>query len=189
MFSRGNLTASALRDFYTAFSTLAAAVAPVTVASLRASLETHGVEVRQYLFFGRKERVSRAKQTTMHRQVHALIALLLLVWFQVLWFTGSSLLGSLHKPTADEANLFEQSLISKGVIPREPRGGTSPSPSPTSTPLQPEIQQGALAEYVFWTFQRTASAQSEPRSVNAWSAKLRYSRTVSTKSVRAFWRS
>jgi hypothetical protein len=167
MLSHGDLTPSAQRDFYAAFSSLAAAVAPVTVASLRASLDAYGVEVRQYLFFGRKERISLAKRATMHRQIQALIAFGLLLLFQASWFTASSLLGSLPKPPADEAKLLERSLLRSGKIVSEPTGGPSPSPSPTSTtPSQSEIQQGGLAdglnaqvEYVLWTIQRSATVE------------------------------
>ena len=52
------------------------------------------------------------------------------------------------------------------MIPSELRGGPSPSPYPTSTPPQQEIQQGALAdglnaqvEYVLWTIQRSATVE------------------------------
>src|SRR5580698_365643 len=47
-FSQGRLTAAAQRDFYVAFGSLAGAVVPVTVASLRASLDEYGVIVRKF---------------------------------------------------------------------------------------------------------------------------------------------
>ena len=52
------------------------------MASLRSSLDAYGVEVRQYLFFGRKERVSLAKRTTKHRLIQALITFGMLFVFQ-----------------------------------------------------------------------------------------------------------
>jgi hypothetical protein len=126
-------------------------------------LDLYGVEVKQYLFLGPKKRVSLAKWTTMHRQFHVLIAFWALLGSQAIWFTASSLLGSLPKPPADEANLF------KGVNASELRGG--PYPSPTSTPPQPGIQQGALAdglnaqnEYFLWTKRRRATVES----LNYW---------------------
>jgi hypothetical protein len=78
----------------------------------------------------------------MHRQFHALIAFGMLLGFQAIWFTASSLLGSLPKPPADGANLFRN-----GVIPSALTGGPPPSAD-------------GLVEYVLWTIQRRATVES-----------------------------
>jgi hypothetical protein len=164
-FSRGELSGAAQTNFYSAFSHLAAGVAPVTVASLKASLDEYGVEVRPFLFFGPKDRISLARRATMRRQRLALLAFLALLAVHSIWFVATSLMGSIGKAPADEANLLIQSCIRTGQIPSPKHSATAaPSPTPkptvsnvsnvTTPPASTSDDLSSQVAYVLWTFQR-----------------------------------
>ena len=92
-------------DFYQAYSALAAKVAPVTVASLRDSLDEYGVPVKRFFIFGKKEKKSLAFRVAVWHWAWALFVVSMLILAQGYWLAGNSILIALAKPTIDEADL------------------------------------------------------------------------------------
>lgn len=183
-FSQKKLSGAAQTNFYSALSRLAAGVAPVTVASLKASLDEYGVETRSFLFFGPKVRMSFARRATMRRQRLAVLAFITLLAVHSIWFVATSLMGSIAKAPADETNLLIQNCRRTGQIPSpkknvtatpsptpgtvssqeagQRREGDNAAPSPTPIPAVSSVSTSpptsddlsSQVAYVLWTFQR-----------------------------------
>jgi hypothetical protein len=84
-----------------AFRTLAEAVAPVTPASIQASLKRYGHPVGLF----RKQKSLSTIEIT-RRWYYAIAACIILFVFQALWTVGSNLLSALPTPPADEATIM-----------------------------------------------------------------------------------
>ena len=106
LFSRGELKGDAQKKFYADFSKLAATVAPVTVASLKASLEQYGPGRRTWFGFGRRVPCSYAQCAARSHRAWAMLALVSLLVVQSYWLIGSNLLNALPKLTDAERNVI-----------------------------------------------------------------------------------
>jgi glutathione-specific gamma-glutamylcyclotransferase len=134
LYKEGKLEGKAQADFYQAYSTLAAKIAPVTVASLRDSLDEYGVPVKQFFFFGKKEKRSLASRVAAWHKAWALFVVSMLILAQGYWLVGNGILITLAKPTIDEADLTYRYVMLGGnspIFPAFPASIPAGSPAPT----------------------------------------------------------
>jgi cation transport protein ChaC len=134
LYKEGKLESKAQGGFYQAYSTLAAKIAPVTVASLRDSLDEYGVPVKQFFFFGKKEKRSLAARVAAWHKAWALFVVSMLIIAQGYWLVGNGILLTLAKPTIDEADLTYRYVMLGGsstIFPAFP--ASSPAASPALT--------------------------------------------------------
>src|SRR2546423_968114 len=110
LFVAGKLIGDEQKKFYTAYSALAAAIAPVSVATLKSSLDEYGIEVRRFIF-GTKVRISCARVASRTYRFWAMVALFSLLIVQSYWLIGSSLLNAFPKATAEEIESIVRSRI------------------------------------------------------------------------------
>lgn len=80
---------------YEAYRTLAKLVAPVSVASLRDSLDVFGLLRKRWGFFGERVRCSLATIACRRQKAWAFVALILLVLVQSYWVVGNNLVESI----------------------------------------------------------------------------------------------
>jgi glutathione-specific gamma-glutamylcyclotransferase len=134
LYKGGKLESKAQADFYHAYSTLAAKIAPVTVASLRDSLDEYGVPVKQFFFFGKEEKRSLAARVAGWHKVWALFVVSMLIIAQGYWLVGNGILITLAKPTIDEADLTYRYVVLGGSSTIFPAfAAPSPAASPAET--------------------------------------------------------
>src|SRR5438045_3442950 len=91
LFKAGNLVGEEQKKFYVAYSALAVAISPVTVATLKSSLDEYGIEGRRWFLFGPKVKFPWARVASWSYRAWAMIALLSLLIVQSYWLIGSSL--------------------------------------------------------------------------------------------------
>jgi hypothetical protein len=106
-FSERALLDAEQQQLCAAFRTLAEAVAPVTPASIQASLKRYGHPVGLF----RKQKSLSTIEIT-RRWYYAIAACIILFVFQALWIVGSNLLSALPKPPADEETIMAR-IITK----------------------------------------------------------------------------
>jgi hypothetical protein len=134
LYKEGKLESKAQGDFYQAYSTLAAKIAPVTVASLRDSLDEYGVPVKRFLFFGKEEKKSLAARVASWHKVCSLFVVSTLIIAQAYWLAGNSILINLAKSTIDEADLTYRYVMLGGsstIFPAFPPSSTAENPGQT----------------------------------------------------------
>jgi hypothetical protein len=132
LYSDKNLKGDAQRKFYADYSALASGIAPVTVDSLKASMDEYGVPSKAFCFFGPEKKVSRATASARYHRNLALIALFWVIFVQSVWFVGTSLIHAMPTPTADEVDAIVRLTLSPG----------------SSNQTEPEKLAAAKAEYV-----------------------------------------
>jgi hypothetical protein len=99
----GDLKGDKQREFYANYSTLASRIWPVSVASLKDSLDEYGVEVRNWFGLGRKHKLSRAGIVGRRQSFIATFVLFVLVVVQSYWLIGNTLL--LAAPARTDAEM------------------------------------------------------------------------------------
>ena len=102
IFASANLNGDNQREFYENYSALASKIWPVSVASLKDSLEEYGVEVRGWFGFGRKYKLSRAGIVGRRQSILATLVLIVLVVAQSYWLIGNTFILAAPPPTAAE---------------------------------------------------------------------------------------
>jgi hypothetical protein len=111
-FRAGGLIGDEQKKFYVAYSALAAAISPVTVATLKSSLDEYGIDVRRW-FCGPKVKFSWARLASRSYRTWAMIALFSLLIVQSYWLVGSSLLNAFPKPTTEEVESIARFRIAQ----------------------------------------------------------------------------
>jgi hypothetical protein len=110
-FASGNLKGEEQRVFYADYSALASAVSPVTVSSLKDSLDEYGLKVKDWFGLGRKHTLSRAGIVARQKSLIATIVLLALIIFQSYWFIGNSLVLAVQKQSDEELDTLVRLAI------------------------------------------------------------------------------
>lgn len=131
-YDRGALSGEAQKKFYAHFSNLAAKVAPVTVGTLKASLEEYGPGRKTWLGFGRRVPCSHAQQAAIFHRRWATTALIVMIIVQSYWLIGSNLLSAVPKRTAAEDKLLVAMQVREALkADSSPAATASPKPPPT----------------------------------------------------------
>ena len=94
LLDKGQLSGEAQKKFYEAFAVLASQIAPVTVASLRASLDEYGKETRLFPW-EEPQRLSCARLAARRKLRLGLIILIVLLCGQFYWAAGTNLIRNL----------------------------------------------------------------------------------------------
>jgi hypothetical protein len=97
LLEKGQLSGEAQKKFYEAFAVLASQIAPVTVASLKASLDEYGKET-QLFPWEKPKRLSCARLAARRKLRLGLSILIVLLWGQFYWAAGTNLIRSLNVP-------------------------------------------------------------------------------------------
>ena len=129
LFATENLKGDEQRNFYAAVSTLASKIAPVTVASLRASLSEYGVPTATFLGLGPKTKISLAARAARWHRGWAMLAMFSLVVVQSYWLVGSSLINALPKNSSEEVDMFIRSKVT-GSSPKGEQGSATTGKTP-----------------------------------------------------------
>jgi hypothetical protein len=96
-YGRGEFSADAQKKFYADFSKLAAKVAPVTVSTLKASLEDYGPGRTTWFGLGERVPCSHAQRAGIFHRRWGMVALITLLVIQSYWLVGSNLLNAIPK--------------------------------------------------------------------------------------------
>jgi hypothetical protein len=97
LLEKRQLSGEAQKKFYEAFAALASQIAPVTVASLKASLDDYGKETRLFPWEEPK-RLSCARLAARRKLRIGLIILIVLLCGQFYWAAGTNLIRNLTVP-------------------------------------------------------------------------------------------
>ena len=130
---RGEFSADAQRKFYGDFSKLAAKVAPVTVSTLKASLEEYGPGRRRWFGWGERVSCSHAQRAGIFHRRWGMVALITLLVIQSYWLVGSNLLNAIPKFSDAQQTALLAVEAKKRLRPPENQP-QQPSPSPTAEP-------------------------------------------------------
>jgi hypothetical protein len=149
LLEKGQLSGEAQKQFYEAFAALASQIAPVTVASLKASLDDYGKETRLFPWEEPK-RLSCARLAARRKLRLGLIILIVLLCGQFYWAAGTNLIRNLMLP---------QTVVS---VP------SSGSPPLNATPPQANSDQLMLARQLrAWYRPFAHPPLHEPKAVEA----------------------
>lgn len=146
-YGRGEFSADAQKKFYADFSKLAAKVAPVTVSTLKASLEDYGPGRRTWFGWGERVPCSHAQRAGIFHRRWGMVALITLLVIQSYWLVGSNLLNAIPKfsdaqQTALLAVEAKKRLRAREIQPQQPQ----PSPAAQALTTSSPAAQPALAE-------------------------------------------
>jgi hypothetical protein len=97
LLEKRQLSGEAQKKFYEAFAVLASQIAPVTVASLKASLDEYGKETRLFPW-DEPKRLSYARLAARRKLRLGLMILVVLLWGQFYWAAGTNLIRNLTLP-------------------------------------------------------------------------------------------
>jgi hypothetical protein len=137
-FVAGKLKGDEQRQFYAAYSTLASAIAPVTVSSLKDSLDEYGVEVRDWFHLGRKRMLSQAGLAAYRQSLLATLVLLALVVAQSYWLIGNAFISEAPPQTPEE----RAALLSAGLA-AVPTGNANQIPTSQGAEKSPDDKLAA----------------------------------------------
>jgi len=136
-YGRGEFSADAQKKFYGDFSKLAAKVAPVTVSTLKASLEEYGPGRRRWFGLGEHVRCSHAQRAGIFHRRWGMVALITLLVIQSYWLVGSNLLNAIPKFSDAQTTALLAVEAKKRLRPRDNQP-QQPSPSPATQPAVTE---------------------------------------------------
>jgi hypothetical protein len=113
--------------FFDLYGKLSRALGKVTVGSIRDSREEFGDEARKYWWFGPKVRRSKADLAVKFFRRQAIIALALLLVFQIYWLIGSTLIDGQRQIETRLKEIKEQKIFS----PAKTQGQATDTPEQT----------------------------------------------------------
>ena len=156
LLEKRQLSGEAQKKFYEAFAALASQIAPVTVASLKASLDDYGKETRLFPW-DEPKRLSCARLAARRKLRIGLIILIVLLCGQFYWAAGTNLIRNLTVP---------QTVAS--VLP-----SGSPPLNATPSPANPEEQLMLVRQLRAWYRPFAHPPLHEPKEVEAKSGWIK----------------
>lgn len=140
LFTAGNVPNTQESAFWEAFDKLAKAVAPVTVSSLRATMDSHaGISGRRILGL-KLGGGSLARRAVRWYTVIALMALAVLLLVQIYWMFGVSITGDIQTVKRD----YEGIQAKLEVIARTPADQSAKSPAAKGDSSRSQSEKRAL---------------------------------------------
>lgn len=134
-YGRGEFSAAAQKKFYADFSKLAARVAPVTVSTLKASLEGYGPGRRSWFGMGQRVSCSRAQCAAIIYRRWAMVALITMLIVQSYWLVGSNLLNAVPKFTDAQQTALLAAEAKRRLLRPTDNQPQQPQSAPTAQPL------------------------------------------------------
>jgi hypothetical protein len=141
LFTKGELKGDAQRRFYASFSKLAATVAPVTVATLKASLEQYGPGRRSWFGLGPRVPCSYAQCAARSHRAWAMLALVTMLVVQSYWLIGSNLLNAMPKLTDAQRSAMAAFNAKESLMTRASSGEATPAPLSAQPPSDKDIAE------------------------------------------------
>jgi hypothetical protein len=123
-FVAGNLKGDSQRQFYANYSALASKIWPVTVASLKDSLDEYGPVVRDWFGLGGKRQLSRAGIVARQQSIFATLVLIVLVVAQSYWLIGNTLVLAAPSRTAEQLEALRRAELDAEPVAVETRAPT-----------------------------------------------------------------
>lgn len=115
---KGQLDEDKEVQFFNDFHAITTAFSPVTIGSIRDTKNNNKRSPLRFVFFG--DKISRAAATVRRFSLCAIITLLLLLYVQIIWVTGTSIIGSIQSQLStisDEVTTAETSETQAEGVP------------------------------------------------------------------------